>query len=126
MKASQKYIEKIISFVLNRPLDSFKLLNVNIPKLKENEIKGIKICRQSRGRWVEEFQEGIDPRGQKYYWLTGQFDTNDAGEDTDIWALENGYISVVPSLHDLTDYKAMQNIEDLEGKLKSFEPSTHE
>jgi len=84
------------------------LLNVNIPKLKKDEIKGIKVCKQAEGRWDEEFMEAKDPRNEPYYWLTGKFVSSDLGTDSDIWALENGYISMVPSGHDLTVYKAIE------------------
>jgi len=102
------------SYVLDNGLHKTKLLNVNIPDLPEEEIKGIKICRQANGKWVEEFARSKDPHGRDYYWLAGKFINPDTGTDTDIWALENGYISVVPSQHDLTAYGA---IDELRGKL---------
>jgi 5'-nucleotidase len=80
------------------------LLNVNIPALPLSQLKGIKICRQAYAKWVEEFDERRDPRGEKYYWLTGRFQNLDDGVDTDVWALENGYVSVVPTHFDLTHY----------------------
>ena len=85
------------------------LLNVNIPKLSKSELKGIKVCKQAEGRWDEEFMEAKDPRNEPYYWLTGKFYTKELTEDTDIWALDNGYISVVPSGHDLTVYPAIDS-----------------
>ena len=57
--------------------------------------------------------EGKDPSGQPYYWLTGDFVNGDHGDDTDVWALENGYISIVPSMHDLTSYKALGELAGL-------------
>jgi 5'-nucleotidase len=110
---SMPFVEKIMRFVLEHGLQKTKLLNVNIPKLKSGEIKGMRVCRQANARWVEEFMESEDPRGQKYYWLTGKFVNEDEGEDTDVWALENGFISIVPSQHDLTDYKAVTSLSDL-------------
>lgn len=104
---SAPFIDSIIRKVLTQGIMDCKLINVNIPKLKRTEIKGIKVCRQAEGNWVEEFKEGKDPRNQTYYWLTGQFYCDDEGTDTDLWALENGYISVVPSGHDLTVHKAI-------------------
>ena len=59
--------------------------------------------------------ENKDPIGNPYYWLTGEFVTKDNDEDTDVWALENNYISVVPASHDLTDYAALENGKWLEG-----------
>ncbi|MBK8349164.1 MAG: 5'/3'-nucleotidase SurE [Saprospiraceae bacterium] len=110
------YIEKIIQSVLANPLKSCKLLNVNIPACSQQEIKGIKVCRQGDGTWVEEFQEGTDPRGEKYYWLTGKFVSYESPEDTenDIWALKNNFISVVPSGHDLTHYTELNNFKYME------------
>ena len=95
----------------------YHLLNVNIPNLPESEIKGIKICRQANASWSEDFKEAIDPRGQKYYWMTGEFVNHDSGTDTDIWALQNGYISVVPSGHDLTTYNAIEPLKTMENKV---------
>ncbi|MCL4167396.1 UNVERIFIED_CONTAM: hypothetical protein GTU68_042453 [Idotea baltica] len=102
-----EYISKIIKGVLEHGLTDCNLLNVNIPDLPRNELKGAKVCRQAKGRWDETFQEGIDPRGVKYYWLTGKFAHEDTGGDTDIDALRDGYISIVPSMYDLTAYPAL-------------------
>lgn len=107
---SKKYIRQLVRYVLDNGLHNTKLLNVNIPALPEGEIKGIKICRQANGKWVEEFARAEDPHGRPYYWLTGKFINPDTGTDTDIWALENGYISVVPSQHDLTAYAAIDEL----------------
>lgn len=111
---SKPYARTLMEYVLENGLEKGSLLNVNIPSLPAEEIKGMKVCRQADARWVEEFQEAIDPRGQKYYWLTGRFVNEDEAEDTDVWALENGFISVVPSMHDLTNYKAMASLTKLE------------
>ncbi|MEP6645655.1 MAG: 5'/3'-nucleotidase SurE [Saprospiraceae bacterium] len=108
------WIKSIMEHVLTHGISNAKLLNVNIPKMTKGVIKGALICRQSEGRWEEEFMEGIDPRGQKYYWLTGNFVTNDAGPGTDINALQEGYISIVPSLHDLTSHQAIPGMKSLE------------
>lgn len=111
---AKPYVRQIMEYVLNKGMDQGSLLNVNIPNLPEGDIKGIKVCRQADARWVEEFVEAIDPRGQKYYWLTGRFENDDILPDTDLWALENGYLSVVPSMHDLTNYKALDKMRSME------------
>jgi 5'-nucleotidase len=108
------WIKSIMEHVLSNGLKDSKLLNVNIPHPSLGPIRGMKICRQSEGRWEEEFVEGEDPRGQKFYWLTGNFSSNDTGEDTDINALRQGYISVVPSLHDLTHHKSIPFLKSME------------
>ncbi|MEY3050469.1 MAG: hypothetical protein RLY31_254 [Bacteroidota bacterium] len=113
-EAAKPFVRTIIEHVLQNGLDHCKLLNVNIPNLKRSEIKGIRVCRQAEARWIERYVESVDPRGQKYYWLTGDFLNEDTGEDTDIHALENGFISVVPSGHDLTRYPAIVPLRTLE------------
>ncbi len=105
------HIESIIRKVLESKTLPSKLINVNIP---QGEIAGVKICRQAKGVWVEEFREAIDPRGEPYYWMTGKFDYQDHHEDNDLKALEAGYISVVPSHHDLTHYDSLKPLKYLE------------
>lgn len=104
------HIKSIIKNQLDNGPKNGQLLNVNIPNVKEAEIKGIKYCRQANARWVEEYQIGKDPNGKEYYWLTGKFVNFDEGNDTDLKALEENYISIVPSKHDLTDYEALEKI----------------
>ena len=108
---SEQYIRQIIKKVLENGLDLGICLNVNIPKSKEGEeLKGLKVCRQANANWEEEFEERIDPKGRTYYWLTGKFVNYDKGTDTDEWALNNHYISVVPVQFDLTDYDAISSL----------------
>lgn len=113
-EAGKPFVRRIMDYVMAHGMEHGSLLSVNIPNLPEAEIKGIRVCRQADARWVEEYTEAIDPRGQRYYWLTGKFVNEDLGKDTDIWALDNGYISVVPSHHDLTNYRAVSLMKDLE------------
>ena len=105
------YIKQLITEALARKYPKSTLLNVNIPRLPAAELKGIKYCQQGEGRWEEEFMEAVDPRGQKYYWLTGKFVKHNSNEDTDLDALSQGYISVVPSMHDLTDYELLKKLQ---------------
>jgi len=108
------YIKSIINYVLTEGLSETRLLNVNIPKCSAEEMKGIRVCRQANGHWKEEFVEGEDPSGRPYYWLTGEFFCEDEGEDTDIWALEHNYISVVPAMSDLTAHGALPLLKGME------------
>ena len=91
--------------------DKHCVLNVNFPIATAAEIKGVKICRQAYAKYEEDFIERNDPHGRKYYWLTGEFVNFDEGTDTDVWALANNYVSVVPVQFDLTHYKLKQNLE---------------
>jgi len=106
----KSFVRKITLEVLEKSLPEGVVLNVNFPKLKKEDIKGIKICRQAKALWMEKFDKRKTPQGRDYYWLTGEFVNQDHGEDTDIWALENGYISVVPVQFDLTAHHTMQNL----------------
>jgi 5'-nucleotidase len=101
----KKYIKTISLEVLKHGLPAATLLNVNFPK--GDNLKGIKICRQANAKWAEEFDERKDPYERPYYWLTGVFQNYDKGEDTDVWALENGFVSVVPVQFDLTAHHAI-------------------
>jgi 5'-nucleotidase len=111
---AKPFVHQIMKRVLLKGLYDTRLLNVNIPALPDGQIKGMRVCRQANARWVEEFMMAKDPRDQPYYWLSGKFVNEDSGEDTDIWALENGYISIVPSHHDLTNYKSLASLGDLQ------------
>lgn len=112
--AAKHYASILIKHVLQHGMKDTKLFNVNIPKLPLKEIKGMKVCRQAEASWVEEFQEGKDPSGQPYYWLKGIFVNHDKGTDTDVWALKNGYVSIVPCMHDLTAHPAIDHLKALE------------
>ncbi len=103
-------IKKIALEVLENGLPDGIVLNVNFPKLKKKKFKGIKICRQAKANWVEEFDKRVNPQGKEYYWLTGNFVNQDHGEDTDVWALENEYISIVPVHFDLTAHHFIQKL----------------
>ena len=105
------YIRKIINAILEHKILPSKLLNVNIPVGK---IEGIKVCRQAKGVWVEEYRESKDPMGKPYYWLTGKFLYQDEDDNNDLKALEKNYISVVPSHHDLTHHDSIKKISYLE------------
>lgn len=99
---AKPFIKQIASEVLKNGLPENTCLNVNIPKASDEPYKGVKVCRQARANWEEEFDARKDPRGRNYYWLTGKFVNYDHGEDTDEWALANNYISMVPVTMDLT------------------------
>lgn len=106
----KSYVKAIAKNVLENGLDHGTVLNVNFPKLEKKDLKGIKICRQAKANWEEEFDKRQTPYGKDYYWLTGKFVNLDQGEDTDEWALANGYAAVVPIQFDLTAHHSIQNL----------------
>ena len=84
---------------------------MNFPAVPESLIKGIKVCRQAYAKYEEAFIERKDPHGKNYYWLTGEFINFDKGKDTDVWALANNYISLVPIQFDFTNYELKKELE---------------
>lgn len=113
MKAAEFYAKKIIDFALENKNENF-CLNVNIPKVELNEIKGIKFCKQAKGAWFEEFVRIPHPnKNVDYFWLTGKF-VNFEPQDTknDVWAIENNYVSIVPLKIDFTDYKLFEKLKN--------------
>lgn len=105
------YVRKIAVQMLAKKQDKHLLLNVNIPAVPAELIKGIKICRQAYAKYEEAFVERKDPHGKMYYWLTGEFVNFDKGKDTDVWALKHNYVSVVPVQFDLTNYELKKKVD---------------
>lgn len=103
-------VAKIFQSVMENGLPPFTCLNVNIPKGKP---KGIKVCRQTHGKWVEEFEKRTDPHGREYHWMSGYFKNfEEEATETDIYALENNYVAVVPVTVDMTCYKTLEELQN--------------
>lgn len=103
-EAAGRYARRLAERVLADGLAPGILLNVNVPDLSYDDIRGIEITRQARARWEEEFHERRDPMDRPYYWLGGEFINLDEGPDTDLAAIDAGFVSVTPLQHDLTAY----------------------
>ncbi|MFI5154013.1 MAG: 5'/3'-nucleotidase SurE [Chitinophagales bacterium] len=108
---ARRYARIIVKNLLRNHLDKHLVLNVNIPAVPDELIAGMKICRQAYAKYEEDFLERMDPSGKKYYWLTGKFVNFDKGKDTDVWALEHNFVSVVPVQFDLTNYVLKSKLE---------------
>ena len=107
-----KYGVEIVGKVLEKGVSLPCCLNVNIPNIPLAEIKGVRISRQTRGFWREEFFPRTDPHGREYFWLTGGFQNAEpAAEESDEWALANGYVAVVPIKVDMTEYRQLEELE---------------
>lgn len=117
--AAKEYARHIVASVLQCPEEQRQglCLNVNVPDIALEEIKGIKLCRQCRGVWHEDFYRNEDPRGRAYFWLKGGFCNCEVeADDTDEWALSNGYVSVVPVQVDMTAYERIPYLARVLGK----------
>jgi len=108
---ARHYARVLVEQMLKKTLDKHMILNVNFPAVDLSLIKGIRICRQAYAKYEEDFVERNDPTGRKYFWLTGEFVNFDKGKDTDVWALKNNYVSVVPVQFDLTNYSLKEKLE---------------
>jgi 5'-nucleotidase len=107
-------VDHVIKMILNNKMPENLLLNVNIPALNADELKGVKITRQAKSRWIETFKTNDSDESGKSFWLTGEFSCNDRLPDTDQYALDNGYASVQPVQLDMTNYKLIQELKKYE------------
>lgn len=111
--AAKHYASLIIKKVLKTGLPVSVCLNVNIPDGPQDSLEGIRMCRQNKGYWKEEFDKRVDPMGRNYFWLTGNFyNTEPEATDTDEWALEHQYVSIVPQKIDLTCYDTLKSLQE--------------
>jgi len=113
-ETAAKATELVLSKVRKNPLPQDVLLNVNIPNLPFDEIKGMKAGQMGRSRFIEQFSEHRDPRGNLYYWLDGEMELIDDNFETDIRLIEAGYISLTPIHIDLTAHHALDAIREWE------------
>ena len=108
--AAQWVASQLIPKVLEKGLPTGVCLNVNIPKGSVNELKGIKVCRQAYAFWEDRFDKRLDQFGRPYYWLTGTFDEREDATDTDLYFLDEGFATVVPTQFDLTAHQTIQSL----------------
>lgn len=109
---AMEYVRSIAQQVLKTGLPKGVALNVNFPPKRNENIKGIRVCRQANAKWVEEFDQRFDPNGRPYFWMAGNFVNFDKGEDNDEWAIANNYVSIVPCQFDLTAHHAIQTLNE--------------
>ena len=109
--ASKNIVKIITAKLLCKGLPPGVCLNVNIPPVQISQLKGIKICRQAKAKWIEKFEERKNVTGESYFWLTGEFKSFDRKKkDTDMWAVQNNFVSVVPVQLDLTNHKMISEL----------------
>ncbi len=107
--AAVPYVRDIAAKVLEKGLPELTCLNVNFPDTRE--LKGVKICEQTRGQWGNEWENFAHRGDAHYYWLTGEFSNTDkTNEKNDHWALDNGYVAITPVRVDVTDYALMEEL----------------
>lgn len=103
------FVRRIVVETLEKGLPRGVCLNVNAPSAKSYH--GVRVCRQAKGDWSNEWECCQHPRGGEYYWLTGRYDTEEPqSEDTDYWALKHGFIAITPIQVDMTAYAVMDEL----------------
>jgi len=105
-----RFAAKLAKLILKRGLPRDTLLNANVPG--SDSIKGIKVTRQGRRLWDNAIQETLDPWSRKHYWIGGGTPSPAQGEDTDVHAVNNGYISVTPIHLDLTNHQGIDHLKN--------------
>jgi 5'-nucleotidase len=116
-RPAAKFALHLARLVLANGLPQGVLLNVNVPGLPLDKIKGVKVTRQGKTYFADFFEERIDPHGGKYYWMGGSVVSLEESEDTDFEALSRGYISITPVHYDLTAYQFMETLRSWNLKL---------
>lgn len=109
-QSAAQYALQLITKLLAQPLPQDQVLNVNVPDLPFEQIKGIKITRLGKRHQAEMIEKSIDPRGRQIFWVGPPGEIADAGEGTDFHAIEAGYVSVTPLKIDLTATEQLNNL----------------
>jgi 5'-nucleotidase len=104
---------KMVRLFISNPGLRNTAINVNIPALPREEIKGVKVVRQGRGSIIEHFEKRIDPRENAYYWISGELPSELEEKDTDVSALNSGFITVTPIQYDLTRYDMLDELKKI-------------
>jgi 5'-nucleotidase len=106
-------------FISNAELKN-TAVNVNIPALPREKIKGVAIVRQGKGNIIEHFEKRVDPRDNTYYWISGESQPATEQLDTDISALAAGFITITPIQYDLTRYDLLETLQQVIDKAAEF------
>jgi 5'-nucleotidase len=109
---AKEVVRKTIALALKEGMDDHTCWNVNVPNLELADYKGMKFCKQAHAFWEDRFEKREDQFGRPYYWLTGNFECVSEDEDTDLFALKNGFASIVPTQFDLTDYQSLKKMKN--------------
>jgi len=108
-----KFARKMTRLILSSPELTGSAINVNIPCLPPEKIKGIVVVRQNKDNIVETFEKRVDPRENTYYWISGDYSSKTKNKDTDVAALASGFITITPIQYDLTRYDLLDTLTEV-------------
>ena len=112
--AAGDYAKAIAAKVLETGLPNGTLLNINVPDIDKNDIKGIKFTHQSKSIWDDCYEKRTDPFGRNYYWFSGEYKSADDDPNSDDNAIKDGFISITPLHFEFTNYKYLKELESME------------
>ena len=107
-----EFIAKLIPYLRKNPIPDGVVLNINVPPIPKDQIAGVAVTRQGKSRVIETFDKRVDPRNNTYYWLAGEMRFDEIDEGTDCEMISKNYISITPIHHDLTSFKALEEMKD--------------
>ena len=113
-----EYARHVIAQILAQAMDKGSLININIPSLESGPVKGIRVVPQNISPYIEKFDRRVDPRGRTYFWTSNVLDCPEPHPDTDVTALDEGYITVTPLQFDLTNAVLLETMKGWSLSLK--------
>jgi len=110
--AATEFVRRFYPMLLKKGLPEGVSLNVNVPAIPRDQIKGAVVTRQGKSRVIETFDKRVDPRNNAYYWLAGEMTFNEAEPGTDAEMVAENYISITPIHFDLTNFPALEKLKE--------------
>ena len=107
-----EFARKFVPLLLDKGLPEGVSLNINVPAVPKDEIRGVAITRQGKSRVIETFDKRVDPRNNTYYWLAGEMRLDEVDEGTDCVMVSKNHISITPIHFDLTHYPSINGLKD--------------
>jgi 5'-nucleotidase len=104
------FVKRLVQQISVRGIARDILLNVNVPNLPQDQIRGVQVTRLGKRIYQDELIERTDPRGRKYYWIGGTHVSSQLDEGTDVAAIEEGYVTVTPIHMDLTNHRLLETV----------------
>lgn len=111
--AAAEYALRVAEMLMNYNLQKSTLLNVNVPALTKEKIKGVKVVKQSNSYWKDNYEKRNDPFGREYFWFAGEYNSDNSA-DTDDYSLDRGWVTITPVQFKFTDFDLIENIKSFE------------
>lgn len=110
VEVGAQFVTRLVQQITVRGIEKDILLNVNVPNLPHDDIKGVQITTLGKRIYEDRLVKGIDPRGRNYYWIGGNIIRSEGEHGTDVAAIADGYVSITPIHLDMTNHKILETI----------------